>query len=101
MPIDDIREVWQLVVAYARQETLEPIKGLGRFLAWGLAAAVFVSTGLFLVLLGGLRLLQTETGSAFDGGWSWVPYVITLVGCSVAAYAAIASRGRGRQESAA
>lgn len=97
MPIDDIREVWKLVVAYARQETLEPIRGLGRFLAWGLAAAVFISTGLFLALLGALRLLQTETGSAFDGNWSWVPYVITLLGCALAAYAAIASRNQGRE----
>jgi hypothetical protein len=37
---------------------------------------------LVLVLLGVLRLLQTEL-DAFDGGFSWVPYVIVLVICGL------------------
>jgi hypothetical protein len=36
---------------------------------------------LFFVLLGVLRLLQTETGSAFKGNYSVVPYAIVLVLC--------------------
>jgi hypothetical protein len=35
---------------------------------------------LVLVLLGVLRLLQTEL-DAFDGGFSWVPYLIVLALC--------------------
>ena len=31
------RDVLRLAVAYAKQETLEPIKGLGRFIAFGVA----------------------------------------------------------------
>jgi sensor histidine kinase regulating citrate/malate metabolism len=41
-----------------------------------------------LVLLGILRLLQTEF-SAFDGGFSWVPYVIVLVLCLGLAWIAL------------
>lgn len=93
-----LQELWQLVVAYARQETLEPLKGLGRFLAMGLLASLFVSIGLFLALLGFLRVLQTETGSALDGGWSWVPYLLTFLAALCACVAAVAGRNRSRGE---
>jgi hypothetical protein len=26
-----------------------------------------------------LRLLQTETGSALTGDWSWVPYAVVII----------------------
>ena len=31
-----------------------------------------------LLLVGGLRILQTEFDTTFDGAWSWVPYTIVL-----------------------
>lgn len=93
---DQIQDIWQLVVAYIKQETLEPLKGLGRFLARGLLASLALSLGLFFMLLGVLRVLQTETGSAFEGFWSWVPYVVTIVGCAISAYGAMSARSRGR-----
>ena len=83
-------ELWDLVRAYAKQETVEPMKGLGRYAAFGVAGSVVLSVGLVLLLLGGLRALQTETGTTFTGNWSWAPYLITLVGC--AAVAALAAR---------
>lgn len=95
---DQVQELWQLVLAYARQETIGPLKGLGRYLAKGILASMAVSLGIFFVLLGLLRLLQTETGSAFDGGWSWVPYVVTILGCALSAYVAMAIRSRTRVE---
>ena len=76
-------QLWDLVRAYAKQETIEPIKGLGRYAAMGLAGSVFLAIGLVLLTLGGLRALQTETGDTFDGSWSWAPYLITLVGTAV------------------
>lgn len=72
-------ELWDLVRAYARQETVEPLKGLGRFVAFGVAGSVMLGTGIVLLVLGGLRALQTETGDAFDGNLSWAPYLIALV----------------------
>jgi len=67
----------QLVVDYAKQETLGPLKGLGRFLAFGVAGSIALAVGLVLLLLAALRALQTETGSTFGGHLSWLPYLIT------------------------
>lgn len=75
-----VGDVVDLVKDYARQETIGPLKGAGRWLALGTAGATFLGIGLVLVLLGVLRLLQTEV-DAFDGGFSWVPYVIVLAMC--------------------
>lgn len=75
-----VSDVVDLVKEYAKQETLGPLKGAGRWLAMGSAGATFLGLGLVLVLLGILRLLQTEI-TVFDGGFSWVPYVIVLVLC--------------------
>ena len=84
-------ELWDLVRAYAKQETVGPLKGIGRFIAFGLAGSLLLGLGLVLLALGGLRALQTETGSTFDGNWSWAPYLIVLAGCAVL-LALVASR---------
>lgn len=72
-------ELWQLVLTYLKQETVEPLKGLLRFLGFGIAGSALVSVGALLWLLALLRALQTETGTRFTGNLSWLPYVITLV----------------------
>jgi hypothetical protein len=84
-------ELLDLVRAYAKQETIEPLKGIGRWLAFGLAGSLLVGTGLLLLAVGALRALQTETGDTFDGNWSWAPYLIVLAGCAVV-IALVASR---------
>ena len=73
-----VAELWDLVRAYAQQETIEPIKGLGRYAAMGIAGSLLLAIGLVLLLLAGLRALQTETGDVFAEHLSWVPYLITL-----------------------
>ena len=78
-------ELWQLIVAYFKQETIEPIKALGRFVAFGVAGSLFLSLGLVMLTLAGLRALQGETDTTFTGNWSWAPYLITLVGCALVA----------------
>lgn len=75
-----VGDVVELVRDYAKQETLGPLKGAGRWLALGSAGSLLLGLGSVLVLLGVLRLMQTET-DAFDGGFSWVPYVVVLVLC--------------------
>lgn len=86
-------ELWQLVLSYLKQETIVPIKGLGRFLALGVAGSAVLSLGLVLLALALLRALQTETDATFAGDWSWAPYGITLVACAVVA--ALAARAIG------
>jgi hypothetical protein len=68
----------ELIRAYVQQETVDPLKGAARWMGFGLAGAVSLGFGVFLLMLGLLRLLQTEAASTFDGNWSWAPYAITL-----------------------
>ena len=72
-------ELWALTKDYARQETVDPLKGVGRYLGYGVAGALLGGVGVILLMLAGLRALQTETGDAFDGNLSWLPYLIVLV----------------------
>jgi hypothetical protein len=74
-----IAELWELVVAYFKQETLAPLQLLVRVVALGLAGALLIGFGVVCVTIGGLRLLQDETGETFTGNWSWAPYAIMTV----------------------
>ncbi len=81
-------DAFQLTVDYLKQETIQPLKGLGRFLYMGIAGSFFLAFGILLILIGVLRLLQTETGTALNGDWSWVPYaVVVVLGIAVIAVA--------------
>ena len=82
-------ELWDLVLTYVKQETIVPIKGLGRFLALGVAGSAVLSIGLVMLVLALLRGLQTEADTTFDGDWSFAPYVLTLVACAVMALLAV------------
>lgn len=84
-----VGEVIDLVKAYAKQETLAPLRGAGRWLGYGVAAALCLSLGLVLVALGVLRFIQTQWDTVFDGAWSFVPYVIVLVLVAVATAVAL------------
>lgn len=97
-----VGELWELVKAYVRQEAVDPIRGVGRYVLFGVAGALLVGAGVSLLAIGGLRLLQFETGSTFHGDLSWIPYVIAVValaGGGVACLAAVGRRGRRGQES--
>jgi len=97
--VSDVQDLWRLVVAYFKQETIEPIKGLGRYVGYGLAGSLAVGLGGLLVVLGILRLLQTV--DAFDGNWSFVPYGITLVAAAGATGAAVKAGSRDRKKAKA
>lgn len=73
-------ELWELSMAYAKQETIDPLRGLGRFLGYGVAGAVLLGLGSVLLLLAALRALQTQTDSTFTGNLSWAPYAIVVAG---------------------
>lgn len=86
---ETIRSLWQLLVDYARQETLGPLKGLGRTIGFGVGGAVLVSIGVVLLALAGLRVLQSETGTALTGNLSWIPYLIVVAGLGAVAALAV------------
>jgi hypothetical protein len=78
----------KLTIDYFKQEALDPLKGLGRFLLWGLTGSLAIAVGILLALVGILRLLQTQTGTALTGDWSWVPYfAVAVLGIGVAGVA--------------
>lgn len=95
---DDISELWDLVVAYVRQETVEPLKGLGRYVLFGIAGSVALVGGLALLVLGVLRVVQQETGSTFRGHLSWLPYCIATGATFLVAGASGAGIARARGE---
>lgn len=80
---DTITDLKTMVVDYAKQETIEPLKGLRRYLGYGIGGSVLVSLGLVLLGFAGLRALQTETGTTFAGNWSFAPYFIVLAGLAL------------------
>ena len=85
-PQQTIRELRELVVAYAKQETVDPLKGLGRYVAFGVAGALLIGSGFVFLALGALRALQGDhRGPHFTGNWSWAPYAIVVVGSLVIA----------------
>jgi hypothetical protein len=96
----EAQELFQLVVGYAKQETLDPVRNLGRFIGYGMGGAVLSSLGAVLLLLGGLRLLQTETGDAFDGNLTFVPYLVVLAVSGAIAAGAMKARSRGQRRDA-
>ena len=92
------QDLWQLVVAYVKQETVDPIRGVGRFLAFGLAGSALLGLGFVVLLLGVLRLLQDETGDTFQGHLKFVPYLITLAASGAVAGAAFKAKGRKKED---
>jgi hypothetical protein len=78
-PREEGAELIGLLRRYVIQETVAPLRSVGRTLLFGCISAVFLGTGAVLLLLGVLRVLQTETGTVFAGSWSWVPYPITAI----------------------
>jgi hypothetical protein len=74
-----VSDLFSLLILYVKQQTLGPLKSVGRSLLFGAAAALMLGIGAVLLLTGLLRALQTETGTLFAGEWSWAPYFLTLV----------------------
>ena len=78
-----VGEIIDYVKAYAKQETLGPLKGAGSWLGYGFAAAAALGLGLVFILVGLLRLLQTEWERSASANLSWLAYLIVLVIASV------------------
>ncbi len=79
----DLDEARRLLGTYVKEQTLAPLKNLGRYVLWGVVGSLFVGFGTLMLLVGGLRLLQ-DVFPVFRGSLSWIPYlIITLVGILV------------------
>lgn len=78
-PSASINDVVRTFVDYAKQETLGPLRGAGRWLAFGTVGAALIGLGSALFMLGLLRLLQTEWTRSATGSLSWLSYLIVVV----------------------
>lgn len=111
---DGASELLRLVLAYAKQETLDPVLAQLKSLVKGVAGALLMAMGTVLLAVGFVRALQFEWGSTGAGGassaglralgggfvygsgrplsgdWSWVPYFGGAAFClAVAAFCAL------------
>jgi Putative Actinobacterial Holin-X, holin superfamily III len=74
----DLEEIKQLALRYIKEETIQPLKEMGRFVAWGALGSLLVGFGYFFLLVGALRFLQ-EQFPVLDGTLSWIPYLVVVV----------------------
>ena len=82
---------------YVHQETVEPLRSLGRYLLFGTAGSVLVGAGTVLLGLGVLRGLQAW--GPLDGRWSWVPYLAAALPLALAGMRAACLIGKsGRSD---
>ena len=94
-PADHVNELKTLVVDYAKQETVEPLKALGRYLGFGMSGSLLIGAGLSMMLLGLLRALEhvgyfVRRAAEHGGRWSFLPYLITIAaGLAVIAVAGV------------
>lgn len=75
-------ELRDLVLRYVKQETLDPVKALGRFIIFGVVGSLVFGIGLLILALALLRALQTQV-RVFHGNLTWLPYVVVAVGALV------------------
>lgn len=93
-----VSELKDLTVDYAKQETIDPLKNVGRFVAFGVGGSAVLGLGLCLLGLALLRFLQTETDTWFTGNLSWIPYLIATICLAIFAYLAVRAINKdGRQ----
>ncbi len=92
-----VSELYELVIKYAKQEAIDPIRGAGRWIGFGLFAGVLISIGTVIGSLGVLRLVQTTPLGA-SNAWSWLCYLITVVICLVVGFVANSRIRRGTLE---
>jgi len=80
---ETLRELWNLLTTYARQETIGPFQSLGKRIGFGLAGSLLVSLGWFLLVLATVRFLQTHVLPGFLGTFflvhDWLVYLVAVL----------------------
>jgi len=98
-PTENAQEVFDLVKAYAIQETTVPLQGIGTYLKFGVPGSILMGTGLFflaLALLRGLQQFEMFTGHEDGQGWLvFVPYLSVFVAAAIILYFLVKSITKG------
>ena len=74
----DVKDLVQTLRDYAKQETLGPLKNLGRYVGYGLLGAILMAIATIFLSLAAIRVLQSQL-TWFDGNFSFVPYLVGIV----------------------
>lgn len=96
------KDATTLVKEYLVQETVGPLRSLKRLMLFGTLGSFLVGTGVLFLLVGLLRLLQSQ--GALQGHLSWLPYLMVAVvalgvaGTTGALIASGAARRRRKKE---
>ncbi|HEV7864996.1 MAG TPA: hypothetical protein VGR20_20020 [Acidimicrobiia bacterium] len=97
-PSGDAKELVDLVIAYAKQETLEPLKALGKNAAFGLGGALLLGVGGLFCSVAALRAMQTETDFFERHNLTYLPYFLTIVLLLVLSLIGWKGLGPGRKD---
>ena len=79
---------------YLRQETVDPLRAVGRFLLFGASGSLLIGSGVVLIAVGGLRSMQAW--GVLERSWSWVPYIVVAAALSGLAVLAVSRIGGER-----
>lgn len=79
-PAGALEELFDLSKRYVLQETVDPLRSLGKRLVYGLGGAVFLGLGAIFLGTGFLRLTTRHVGVASRGALSAVPYIVAGFG---------------------
>jgi hypothetical protein len=78
---DTVRDLWELLKGYARQETVGPLQNLKRRVGFGVIGSFLFSLGWFLLVLASVRFLATHE-LPLVGPWfqvhSWSQYFVAV-----------------------
>ena len=91
-----LQDLKDLLISYAKQETVDPLRNLGRFLGFGLAGIAMLTLGTFLIGMALLRFVQTMTGDWVNDPWSWVPYLAPITFWALVIGIAVQPHRQGR-----
>jgi hypothetical protein len=93
---DGASDLVQLIIAYAKQETLDPVLRQLKKLGWGVAGGACMALGTALLGLGFVRALQTEFGTARLPGLAVSPGVAVFQNPNSPSKVVYISPGSGR-----
>ena len=83
-PQGQLAQTAQLLQDYARQELRDPLGNTGRWILSGLIGALCIGLGTAFLVLGLLRMVQTEWPATFEGRWmNLIPYLCGLAFASI------------------
>lgn len=80
--VDQLVELKDLALAYAKQETVDPLRSVGRQVGFGIGGSILVGLGSFFLLLALLRGLQSvdtfKPDHVTPGAMTLIPYAATI-----------------------